>query len=378
MKKKVLILALVCAVTCAFALTACGDDGEEKKTHSQQQWETAFDAALGQEQAYTFEEGDYFTGEYSQTYRIDVKKDAQNSKYYYQPSMGAEGSLNSGYDWLMKKGDKYYAQYNWQYNFGIELDAYTYASKEEQLIKEKSKVYYVSSILEQLRTLYSDFKQSGVHGGLNSKGNATEYELKNATLSLGEIEVRAERVSVAIYDDTDKLGFVTLDHVKSTGENATIINNKYTYSDFYIGVTDPLYFVILPEIKDKTFKMADYELDLSLFDSDPQKHDGYQEALSRLFSPNYNNKTATFHADGTITGDMAFGDVAISMYTWSGDINNVTVTNANNPNVAESDKFTLTGALETSENGHCLVLHLNVPMGGDDIVPVTFYYTYAS
>lgn len=372
MKKKITVtlLALVCAFGCAFGLTACGDD-DEKKPHTAEQWDKAFQVVQSQTQDYFWRES-YGEGKnYKELTRIEVHRDAENLSYFLTEGYPNNGEWSYKDSYLVKKGDKYYESENGEH--AIQLRPEEFAQSEEKYLS------YTNSIpllFQEFQSRYEEFKKTGSGSGSSGDGETVvnfqswvTYTLNDVTFTmqaqtqdgLKDVEYTAEEVTVEISDQTGEVCDLTVRHLSTAGEYAgqiTDVDLKYQqYRD-----NNTLSGYLLPEVAGKTFCLMNVKVSNNAY---------YEMLVGNTIEVN-NGKTVTCNADGTLTGNIEINGVSLSTYTYTDDYGKITVSNEKNTQVPEQSRNTLVGGI----NEHYeFPLELTVDIGGESVV-ITYVFYY--
>lgn len=378
MKKKILPLIAVsaCAIACASALVACGGDDEPTKSHTEAQWKAAFNAELDTPY-YRWEERYYITDEHGGGYvpLSEFQCDAVNRMYFY-----ATSAPNVTGNYLFKQNSKYYgsvsASEGAYYNLEkLSLEEFT--EKENGDVGQYKKL--VEDLLKKYRDDYGSFDcRSG--GEVSQEGvliaKYSTYELENSSFTVrgilenkeeGDIVYNVEKVEVSITDDGKFYSF-TLSGITGGGINGKM---QFYYSPFtYVNGIDlhkDIDALVLPEIVGNTFKLDNIYIDA---DVPTEELRGYQQWASDVLLENY-NKHIECDENGTITGDIVLGDIALSTFT-------LTERDDSDENVSVSNgTYTLNGHFGIDNNSNTLALTLNHTMKAQDgTTDVVFTYIF--
>lgn len=380
MKKKNLLalLAVPCALCCAFGMTACSDDSA-KKNHTEEQWKAAVTADISESKSYSLsEEYDILEsdGTTTTTRWSDISVYSDSANTYYRLESHED---NTDMSYLLKKGTRYYESMNnngYDRAYAEEISAESFTTSERYL---RNYISDAGIYLGMLETRYDEFVKNGSGGhnytedGVEKVMEYTGYTAENMEFSLtygGKThKLTAEYVNVNLDNETgvlDSVQFYHLALVDDDSEDKELMNLRYSndYGKLTFDLPD------LPEFVGRTFYLFDAQVD----------NTNYEEAILG----NYNDhthilqltdgKTVTINADGTCSGDIEFNGISISTYTWTDENGALTVSNVNNAAVPASGKNTLNGGI-VLDSGYSLALELDINIS-DVMVKLTLDLRY--
>lgn len=305
MKKKIIPLtaALVCALGCTLALTACGGEEETGKYHSAEQWATAFsDPKLSSEYSLSQRVAvDPAVNNGSSTVQIAGLQYDSTCYYYFSQTQitmnGGALSTEENYEMYFKKDGHYY--YNAYDDEGVfsrtyEIAAATVASKYESNAFKS----VAQTLVAFCKTSYDKFEKWGAGNGIN--GDVHYYSAKNVSLGNGGNAVMKE-IRVAIYDSNASLynieaKFDGADPTKTDGSNT-----EYSYELRLESYADHVDTLTAPDrLEGKTFKLYN----ITATDAEGGPVEGYDTWISNALAATA-NKTITAKADGRLEGDFS-------------------------------------------------------------------------
>lgn len=347
MKKKITLslLAIVCALCCAFGLVACGDGDAPKKRHTAAQWSAAFSDPSTTD-SYDFQE----TCEGQQVRSLAYDKDSEYYyySYGYKTVSGDEVTFNHRNETAYKTGGHYYAQTDGTADNKIyEITPEQFSEK----VNDNEYISFVEKLLSYCKDHYNNFKPAG-SGVVNNEISYNAYLVKNVRLEIDQTRsVLLEELVVditnvgALYDISAR--FEGEDITKkdyATAKHACRYRNANADEYAILSRTAP------SRLDGNTFKLV--RIDDVNAEGAPSGNDPW---IASVVAAN-SNKTITAKADGTLDGnieiDMNNGaTLALNTMKYTenffnvGTYGEVTVSNAHIPELTEEQKVTLTGNL---------------------------------
>ncbi len=347
MKKKLipLSLALVCALSCAAPLAACGED---EKFHSAEQWSAAF-ADQSTRECFSFSENPA-----SYNYTVNVLEYDKNIGYYsyryFTPKItDTDVSFDTKGKTIFKKGNYYYVDpAEDTSNRAYELSSDDAAAE----INGNSSISLAGKILDLCKDKYDDYEPYG--SGSSNAMNYHTYRTTNVSfridenhnILLEEVKVSLDDKNASLYEiiaTFEKEDIAKKDHSKAKYEYTYRNVDSYAISAGYCEAPDRL--------EGKTFKLVD------MWVEDPEHETSYYDDYKNGILAQTKDKTITAKADGTLEGDIVIGEIAVNTMKYTEDFlhqstyGDVTISNAHISGLTEQQKVTLTGNIASGFNG---------------------------
>ncbi len=357
MKKKLipLILAPVCAMTCAFSLAACGGEEEEKMYHSAKQWSAAF-SDPGTRECYSFSEN----GENDSAKRLEYDKNIGYYDYHNTLSKAVGKTIvkNEGFYYVRYEEDKTNKPYEI-----LPADV----AKE---INGNSQISIAEKLLDVCKNSYADFKPSGKSESSDGTGVVVKehcYKATNVSFRIDENHnILLEEVNVNL-DDAD----ASLSQI-----SASFARGSYHYTNYDSFAETAGYYYAPDRLGGKTFRLVDIYF-LNVPEAAVEGYNGWKQNVLNANK----DKTITAKADGTLEGNIEIdmspnGALAVNTMTYTENFfrgsgyGDIKVTNG----LEGAQEVTLTGNLANGFNGvgnYNDVFKLEMTL---DSIDYTFYF----